>query len=344
MNLSVSTLPSALVLALFIAAPTWAAEPAADSPLAGPFRWRSSPPLFSAPVREGEKCYSIKDPTVVFHEGRWHLFCTVRGNPRSHRIEYLSFQDWDHTAGVRREMLELSNSYFCAPQVFWFSPHKKWYLVHQVIDASRKPALQPAFSTNAEIDDPAGWTKPQLLYAEQPENVTGWIDFWIIADDRFVHLFFTSNNGRMWRAQTPLSEFPAGWSRPEVVLETDVFEASHTYKLRGEPTRYVTVIEAQGSGRRYYKAYTAERLDGRWTPAADTVLAPFAGKTNVAFEGDAWADSVGHGELLRTGFDERMEVDPAGLRFLFQGAKDGEMRGKPYGEIPWRLGLLAPAE
>ena len=35
-------------------------------------------------------------------------------------------------------------------------------------------------------------------------------------------------------------------------------------------------------------------------------------------------------------------VDPARLRFLFQGVSDDDRRGKPYGEIPWRLGLLEP--
>jgi hypothetical protein len=47
--------------------------------------------------------------------------------------------------------------------------------------------------------------------------------------------------------------------------------------------------------------------------------------------------------LVRTGIDERLEVDPAGLRFVFQGVLDEERRGKDYGAIPWRLGLLEPA-
>jgi hypothetical protein len=47
--------------------------------------------------------------------------------------------------------------------------------------------------------------------------------------------------------------------------------------------------------------------------------------------------------LLRAGFDQRLEVDPADLRFLFQGVSDRDRAGKAYGEIPWRLGLLAAA-
>jgi len=42
---------------------------------------------------------------------------------------------------------------------------------------------------------------------------------------------------------------------------------------------------------------------------------------------------------LRSGEDERLEVDPAHLRFLFQGVTEEEYHHK-YGEIPWRLGIL----
>jgi endo-1,4-beta-xylanase len=53
-----------------------------------------------------------------------------------------------------------------------------------------------------------------------------------------------------------------------------------------------------------------------------------------------WTDCVSHGELLRTGFDQRLEVDPTRLRFLIQGVLDSDREGKKYGEIPWRLGML----
>ena len=55
-----------------------------------------------------------------------------------------------------------------------------------------------------------------------------------------------------------------------------------------------------------------------------------------------WTDAISHGELLRTGTDEHLEVDPTNLRFLFQGVADEDRRGKQYGEIPWKLGLLEP--
>src|SRR5438105_6827864 len=70
----------------------------------------------------------------------------------------------------------------------------------------------------------------------------------MICDDSKAHLFFTSNNGLMWRAETPLSEFPSGWSRPVIVLRGDIFEASHTYRLKGE-NKFLTIVEAQAASR-----------------------------------------------------------------------------------------------
>jgi hypothetical protein len=140
---------------------------------------------------------------------------------------------------------------------------------------------------------------------------------------------------RSWRG------FPNGWSQPKVVLQRDVFEASHTYRLKGR-RQYLTLIEAQGDGRRYYKAYLADRLDGEWRPLAATKEMPFAGPVNVRDAGPHWTDSFSHGELIRQGFDQTLEVDSAELRFVFQGVTDEAMRGKVYGQIPWRLGMLKP--
>ena len=314
-------------------------SPAADWLSSGEFRWTAGPPLVSPAKRPDDPCYSVKDPSVVYFEGRWHLFCTIRSVKRTHQIEYLSFGDWKNANAAPRHILTITNNYFCAPQVFYFTPHKKWYLIYQASDSTRKPSLQPAFSTSTHIGDPGSWTKPLLLYKEHPENIKAWIDFWVICDDSKAHLFFTSNNGLMWRAETPLTEFPFGWSKPTIVVRGDIFEASHTYRLKGQ-NKFLTIIEAQNGSRRYYKAYLADKLDGEWKPLAATKDKPFAGPENVRETGPHWTDSFSHGEFLRTGYDEHLEVDPANLRFLFQGVTDSAQAGKQYGEIPWQLGLL----
>ena len=312
---------------------------AADPLRTGVFRWTASQPILSAAVRTNDPCYSVKDPSIVRFEGKYHLFCTIRSVKRTHQIEYVSFKDWPEAASAPRRILTITNNYFCAPQVFYFTPHKKWYLIYQASHLGRKPSLQPAFSTTENISDPESWTKPVFLYDEHPENVKAWIDFWVICDDSKAHLFFTSNNGLMWRAETSLANFPKGWSAPKVVLKDDIFEASHTYRIKGE-NRYLTVVEAQNGGRRFYKAYLADRLDGEWKPLAATKERPFASPVNVRDLGGHWTDSFSHGEMIRTGVDEHFEIDPANLQFLFQGVRDADMAGKTYGEIPWQLGLL----
>jgi hypothetical protein len=344
----IAPVPTVLAVCLLLGpARCRAAEPAAPpSPtadlLAGKFQWTCSPPLLAPIAPPGETCYSVKDPSVVYHDGRWHIFCTIRGQLRSHQIEYISLADWDRAAEAKRQVLTISAEYFCAPQVFYFTPHKKWYMVLQVVDKAGQPGLRPAVATSDDLARPDAWSKPALLFAEKPPGVSAWIDFWVICDETKAHLFFTSLNGQMWRAETPIARFPAGWSEPKVVLRGDIFEASHTYRLKGMD-KYLTLVEAQAAGRRYYKAYRADRLDGDWRPAADTLQKPFAAPGNVRFAGEKWTDSYSHGELLRAGCDEKLEVDPARLWFLFQGVSDAEKAGKPYGQIPWRLGLLKPA-
>jgi hypothetical protein len=287
----------------------------------GQWSWNVSPPIVSPANRLEDPCYGIKDPTIVRFNGRWHLFCTIRSQKRTHQIEYLSFADWKEANAAERYVLRVTDGYFCAPQVFYFTPHQKWYLIYQIRDKSPKFQLQPAFSTMTNLADPESWSKPTLMFSEQPKNVRMWLDFWVICDRSRAHLFFSSNDGQMWCSETKLSDFPKGWSEPKVVLRGDIYEASHTYHLKGY-NKYLTVIEAQFKNRRYYKAYFADHLDDEWQPLAATKEKPFASWVNCRDTGPHWTDSFSHGELLREGFDQAMEVEPGHLEFLFQGVSD----------------------
>lgn len=349
----ITTVFVALVSVTAIRGPTAALPPAweddEDPPairdlLAGRFAWTTGAPLVSPADRPEDPCRGIKDPSIVQFDGKWHLFCTIRSEKRSHQIEYLSFTDWKDADKAPRHILKISDSYFCAPQVFYFEPHKKWYLIYQIEDLSRKPDTQPAFSTNDDITNPNSWTKPTMLFPQQPKNVRAWIDFWVICDDMRAYLFFTSPDGRLWRSQTRLEDFPKNWTQPLSCLEHDIFEASHTYKLKGLH-KYLTLIEAIGdNGRRYYKAFISDYLNGGWEELASTKKQPFASRDNVRQNSERWIDSVSHGELLRDGYNQELEVDPMHLRFLFQGVSDGEKAGRAYGNIPWRLGILEPVQ
>ena len=321
--------------------PTSAAEPAA---FRLPARWEYSAPLIAPEKRQRDPSRAQKDPTVVFWGGKWHVFMTVKLPGRS-AIEYCCFDKWEDADASQRTILQVSDSnYYCAAQVFYFSPHKKWYLVYQMGVQGAKH-MWVAYSTTTTIDDPNSWTqaKPILDGGENDPRTLGGLDYWIICDDQRAYLFLTSLNGKMWRLWTKLEDFPRGFDHCELALEAKIFEASHTYRLKGS-NKYLTIIEE--NGRRYYKAYLADRLDGQWTPVADTAEHPLAGWKNIqpGRGVEAWTDNVSHGELIRDGYDQTLVVDPENLRLIFQGMLDKDKARKGYGQFQWRVGMLTPVD
>ncbi len=338
----VGALTMLMAAAVMAGSSSGAAKEAVQNLLAGRFRWRASQPLV-APVERPEAPYvSMKDPSVAFADGRWHLFCTIRTADLGAEIEYLSFTDWRRANAAPRTVLRFAVGRGAAPQVFYFAPHRKWYLICQASDESWDPKSAAAFATSENIADPRSWSRLTPLGAKYVDGKRG-LDFWVICDDAKAYLFFTSLDGRMWREETRLEDFPHGWSEGALAIRGDIFEASHTYALKGLG-KYLTLVEAQGGhGWRYYKAYLADRLDGEWTPLAATREKCFASMANVEHVGQRWTDCISHGELIRAGVDQKLEVDPANLRFVFQGVLDRDRAGKAYGQIPWRLGILAPA-
>ncbi len=307
-----------------------------------PKQWQYSAPLITPEKRHVDRSRAQKDPTVVYYKDRWHVFMTVKLPGRS-AIEHCSFRDWSEADQSRRTILQISDSdYYCAPQVFYFEPHRKWYLIYQMGVPGRKK-MWVAYSTTTDISDPKSWTtaNPILDGGDDDPREVGGLDYWIICDDARAYLFLTSLDGRMWRLWTTLDEFPQGFRDCRLALKARIFEASHTYRVKGSG-KYLTVIEE--NGRRYFKAYIADRLDGRWTPLADTAKRPFAGWNNIRpAEGvDAWTDNVSHGELVRDGYDQTLTIDPDDLQFVFQGMFDRHKRGKGYGDFQWRIGILKP--
>jgi hypothetical protein len=309
-----------------------------------PAMWEYTAPLISPEKRARGQSVSQKDPSIVYHQGNWHVFMTVKLADRT-VMEYSSFASWENADAARRTILKLTeSSYYCAPQVFYFAPQKKWYLVYQLGMPGLKK-MWVAYSTTADITDPASWTpaRPILDGTDNDPRPEGGLDYWIICDERRAYLFFTNLNGKLWRAWTALEDFPAGMGHVELALQGPFFEASHTYRLKGMD-KYLTIVEEDG--RRYYKAYLADALDGKWTPLADTAERPFAGWVNIrpARGVEPWTDNVSHGELLRDGIDETMTVDPGNLRFVFQGMLERDKGGKNYGQFQWRIGMLIPGD
>ncbi len=317
-----------------------------DGELPEQFAWEASGPLLAPISDQRHELVSIKDPTVVFFEGRWHVYATTASQSGAWNMVHVSFTDWAEASLATPYYLDDNpalRGYHCAPQLFYFTPQDKWYLVYQ--------SGPPQYSTADDPGDPASWTAPKSFFAAEPAIVTehkgtgGWLDFWVICDTERCHLFFTDDNGNFYRSETALADFPEGFGEPLLVLsdtKANLFEAAHVYRLKGEE-RYLAVIEAFGpTGRRYYRSFLADTLDGEWTPLRDSWADPFAGANNVTYGecGGRWSGDISHGELLRDGFDETLTVDPCRLQWLYQGV-DPLNYAADYSQIPWRLGLLS---
>ncbi len=308
-------------------------------PFATPLQWKSTGVLIKPVSNETHNIVSVKDPTIVRYNNKWHIYATTANTQGNWSMVYLSFSDWSDVANVKPYYIDNNpnlRSYHCAPQVFYFRPHKKWYLIYQ--------SQHPQYSTTDDISKPETWTKPENFFDTKPASAPRlWIDYWMICDNTHAYLFFTGDNGRVYRSRTKIEDFPKGMSDPEVVIEgprNDVFEGSMTYKIKGTGT-YLTLVEAMTPAR-YYRAWTSDRLDGEWTsvPDAGTWQRPFAGINNVTFEDGAapWTRDISHGELIRDGYDETLTIDPDNLQLLYQG-RDPAINGR-YDQLPYRLALL----
>ncbi|SCL72127.1 Glycosyl hydrolase family 62 [Micromonospora chersina] len=303
------------------------------------FRWSSSGALIG-PKNDGRGIAGIKDPSVVYYNGRYHLFAST-AKSSGYNLVYTSFADWSQAGSAPFTYLDqtpIGAGYRAAPQVFYFAPQRLWYLVYQTGNAS--------YSTNPDISNPAGWSAPRNFYSGMPQIISDnigngyWVDMWVICDSANCYLFSSDDNGHLYRSQTTLADFPNGMTNTVIAMQDSdrnrLFEASNVYRV-GE--QYLLLVEAIGSdGRRWFRSWTAPAVTGPWTALADTEGNPFARADTVTFPGDAWTRDISHGELIRSGYDQTLTVSPCNLRYLYQGLDPAA--GGDYNGLPWRLGLL----
>jgi hypothetical protein len=283
---------------------------------------------------------AIKDPSVIYFEGRWHVYATSANSAGEWSLVYLSFESWSAAATAPRYHMSQTpgfEGHLAAPQLFYFEPQRTWYLVFQT--------QPPTYSTSDDPSRPETWAPPRPFFAAAPPAASArWRHYWVICDDSDCHLFFTAGDGAVYRSQTRIDQFPRGMSNPvSVMWEPDrnaLFEGSATYKLK-DAEQYLTIVEAIGgpARARHYRSFTSDRLDGEWTPLAHTWEEPFAGQNNVKFEREPWTLDISHGELLRDGYDQTMTLDPCGMRLLYQG-RAPESGSVEYSQLPYGLGLL----
>ncbi|MTV41516.1 glycoside hydrolase [Duganella radicis] len=302
------------------------------------FNWTSSAPLISPQPVPGQTIYGVKDPSIVYVNGKYHVFMTTAGSA-GWGLAYTSFEKWSDASSATIVPLDKSPmgpGYRAAPQVFYFAPQKTWYLVYQGGD--------PLYSTSNDIADPKSWSAPKPFFSAAPDIVKqpqghGWLDFWVICDDQKCYLFNTDDHGRLLRSETDLRQFPHGFHNTVAVMTEkteDLFEASNTYRIAGTHT-YVTLVEAVSPKGRYFRIWKSDSLEGKWEPFSPASMNAFASRDNVK---QAWSQDISHGEMVRTNTDQTMTIDPCRpLEYLYQG-NDPAVRVDDYIKLPYRLGLI----
>lgn len=321
----------------------------ASCELAPTLRWNASGPLISPVSNATHDLLAVKDPSVVFFNDRWHVYASSVSSAGAYSMVYTSFSDFDQAPSAPVYYMNQTpgfGGYTAAPELFYFTPQKKWYLVFQ--------SGPPMYSTADDPSDPSKWTPPAPFFASTPAIITqnggGWLDFWVICDATSCHLFFSDNHGRWYTSKTPIDQFPKGFAEPVIVMQDQnagrMFEASNVYKLNGTG-QYLALIESfdqTSNSHRYFRSWLANSLDGPWFPWQASGTYPFAGPSNVSFGATSWTIDISHGEMIRSGYDETLAVEPCNMRYLFQGADPTANNGGDYNKIPWRIGLLTQSK
>ncbi len=307
--------------------------------------WTASDPIITPISDESHDLTAVKDPSIVRYGDKWHVFASSVSTAGAYNLVYTSFADFSEAASAPLYYMDQTpgfDTYVAAPQVFYFTPQNKWYLVFQ--------SGPPMYSTTDDITDPTSWTPPKPFYAATPDIITesggGWLDYWVICESDTCHLFFSSNQGRYYRAETSKDAFPEGFGEPVVVFEESnagrIFEGSNVYKLEGTD-KFLAIIEAfdqTSNDHRYFRSWVASSLEGPWLPWQASGSFPFAGVRNVSFDGTEWTQDISHGEMIRSSYDETLTVSPCDMRYIFQGADPLADTQGDYNKIPWHLGLL----
>ncbi|MBL3657202.1 non-reducing end alpha-L-arabinofuranosidase family hydrolase [Fulvivirga sediminis] len=263
---------------------------------------------------------AVKDPSIVYVDGRYHLFFTGR-DYNYWRTGYASATTLGGLANANHNFLSSLNGggYFCAPQVFYFGAKGKWFLIYQ-------SGVGASFSTNTDVGNPSGWSPVRTM------GFTDGIDFWVISDGSRVYCFYSAQDGSrsIKRRSTSINDFPYNWTGPTTVA-TNTFEAPHVYKNLADGQFYMIVEDIA----RHQELWRASSLGGNWTKVSEE----WAHRNDLNYLADRWTDQVSHIEVIRAGYNELLEVDNLNrCQMLIQGVPSGNYGD--YYRIPYDLGVI----
>lgn len=293
-------------------------------PLPSTLQWTSTGPL-AEPKNPGAK--SLKDFSVTKYNGKYLVYATTAdGNWNGFTSTFASFDQW---ADADQRYI----SGLVAPTIFYFTPKDTWVLAYQ---------WGFKYATSSTPDDPNSWSATKSLLNGDPTGGrgTGPIDQTIICDDSDCYIFFNDDAGGVYRGSMPIDQFPGTFSNATRIMNEStsvIFEGVQVYSVKGSD-QYLMIIENNGT--RFFRAWTADSLDGEWTPleGASSEQQPFAGRNNVTWPDGQWTNDISHGDLVRENPSEKMEIDPCNLQMIYQGRDPN--RNADYIDLAYRPGLL----
>ena len=334
-------------------------------------KWTISEPILTAGVKGTFDDVAVKDPSIVYYNNKYHLFYTAKSKIRidgkerySISCAYTSAETLENINKTERFNIDsIVGDMVIAPQVFYFEPQKLWYIIaHTKVIEGNKSRLMPIYITNPDIENVNGWSEITKIKTARSEY-SFWIDFWVIADDKNAHMFYSDQKGSVWRLECPLNTFPEGFSKskPELALFVNhikedkawkMFEAVHIYRVKKE-NKYLAFLEGAykhpskeddvDARSRFIFGMTADSLNGEWERLEKDQNIFLADAANLYSKNEKTTQytQVSHPELIRSGYNQKLEIEDYNFTMLFQTFDGSHFTDTyKYDELPWKLILM----